>query len=161
MQPNHAIIAIWVVTLLMAALSDLRSFRISNIFPIILLLLFPVAHGLTGLSSALWPNVFHFLLALIIGMVLFGRSWIGGGDAKLYAAVALWFNWSGAATLIFLTGISGLVLVFAFIAARKMGFRKDIPKKDRRVPYGVAIAGGAILNAAWIGWARIFPAFSL
>jgi prepilin peptidase CpaA len=153
MEPSLPLIAIWVVTLL--------SFRIANIYPAILLLLFPVVYGLAGFSSALWQNLFHFLLALAVGMLLFGRGWIGGGDAKLYATVALWFNWSGAATLIFLTGLSGLVLVLAFIAARKLGFRKEVPKEDRRIPYGVAIAAGAILNATWIGWERIFPAFSL
>lgn len=161
MEPSLPLIAIWVVTLLVAALSDLRSFRIANIYPAILLLLFPVVYGLAGFSGTLWQNLFHFLLALAVGMLLFGRGWIGGGDAKLYATVALWFNWSGAATLIFLTGLSGLVLVLAFIAARKLGFRKEVPKEDRRIPYGVAIAAGAILNATWIGWERIFPSFSL
>lgn len=161
MQPNHAIIAIWVITLVAAALSDLRSFRIANIFPAIPLLLFPVAHGLAGFSSALWPNILHFLLALAVGMALFAKGWIGGGDAKLYAAAALWFDWSGAVALIFLTGVAGLLLALAFIAARKMGLRKDVPKDDRRIPYGVAIAAGAIASASWSGWTAIFPAFSL
>ncbi len=155
------IAAIWAVTLLAAAFSDLRSFRISNAFPAIIMLLFVVTHGLAGFSGALWQNLFHFLLALIVGMALFGRGWIGGGDAKLYAAAALWFNWAGAATLIFLTGVSGLLLAIAFIAARMLGLRKNVPKEDRRIPYGVAIASGAILNAVWIGWNSIFPAFSL
>lgn len=161
MQPNHAIVAVWVITLVVAALSDLRSFRIANIFPAILLLLFPVAYGLAGFSGALWPNIFHFLLALVVGMALFARGWIGGGDAKLYAAAALWFDWTGAVALIFLTGVSGLILALAFVAARMLGLRKDVPKEDRRIPYGVAIAAGAILSAAWNGWTVIFPAFSL
>jgi prepilin peptidase CpaA len=161
MEPNHTIAAIWVTTLLAAALSDLRSFRISNAFPAIQMLMFAAAYGFVGFSATLWPNLFHFLLALIVGMVLFGRGWIGGGDAKLYAAVALWFDWSGAAALIFLTGVSGLLLTIAFIVARKLGLRKNVPKEDRRIPYGVAIAAGAILSAAWRGWNNIFPAFSL
>lgn len=161
MQPHYAIIAVWVVTLLAAALSDLRSFRIANVLPAILLLLFPIAYGLAGFSDALWENVFHFLLALLIGMALFSRGWVGGGDAKLYAAAAIWFGWSGAVALIFLTGIAGLILALAFIVARKMGLRKNIPKEDRRIPYGVAIAAGAILTAGWIGWERVFPPISL
>jgi prepilin peptidase CpaA len=101
------------------------------------------------------------VLALIVGMVLFSRGWVGGGDAKLYAAAALWFNWESAAVLIFLTGVAGLLLAFLFIGARITGLRKNVSRKDRRIPYGVAIAAGAILTAAWRGWHTIFPAFNL
>ena len=160
-EPNQVIAGIWVVTLVAAALSDLRSFRISNAFPAILILLFVTAYGFAGFSQALWQNLFHFMLALVVGMALFGRGWIGGGDAKLYAAVALWFGWTGAATLIFLTGLAGLVLAIVFVAARMIGLRKNVAKEDRRIPYGVAISAGAILSAVWGGWSTIFPAFSL
>lgn len=161
MEPNFVIAVIWGVTLCAAALSDLRSFRIANVFPATLMLLFVGTYSLSGFSEALWANLFHFLLALVVGMVLFSRGWVGGGDAKLYAAAALWFNWTGAAALIFLTGVSGLLLALAFIAAHMIGLRKDVPKEDRRIPYGVAIAAGAILAAAWSGWPTIFPAFNL
>jgi Flp pilus assembly protein protease CpaA len=46
------------------------------------------------------------------------------------------------------------------IAARLLGLRKDVPREDRRIPYGVAIATGAILTATWTGWDRVFPAVS-
>jgi prepilin peptidase CpaA len=157
-------VAIWVVTLAVAAISDLRAFRIPNLLPAIVIMLFVVMHGITGFSSSLWPNLLHFLLALGVGMLLFGRGWIGGGDAKLYAAVALWFNWGGAAALIFLTTLSGLILAIAFVAARMLGLRRQRENPDkkkarmeRRIPYGVAIAAGAILTAAWVGWSAVFP----
>jgi prepilin peptidase CpaA len=160
MQPSYIIIAIWTAALIAAAISDLRSFRIPNYLPGIVILLFGINHSLAGFSAALWEHFFHFLLALIIGMGLFSRGWIGGGDAKLYAAVALWFNWAGAVALIFMTTTAGLLLAIAFIAARMLGLRKNTPKEDRRIPYGVAIAAGAILSAAWSGWNNIFPSFS-
>jgi prepilin peptidase CpaA len=161
MEPNLVVAAIWGATLCAAALSDLRSFRIANVFPAIIILLFAVMHGLSGFSGALWANLLHFLLALAVGMALFGRGWVGGGDAKLYAAAALWFNWKGAAALIFLTGVAGALLALLFVSMRMAGLRKNVPKEDRRIPYGVAIAAGAILAAAWSGWDAIFPAFSL
>lgn len=161
MEANLIIAVIWSVTLIAAAISDLRSFRISNIFPIVIIALFLVNHAMVGFSGALWPNLFHFLVALVVGMFLFGRGWLGGGDAKLYASVALWFNWSGAAALIFMTTIAGLLLAIAFIVARMTGLRKNVPKEDRRIPYGVAIAAGGILTAAWRGWDTVFLAFSL
>lgn len=157
MQSTYIVIAIWVLTLIVAAISDLRSFRIPNYLPGILLLLFGINGFLASFPASIWENLFHFLATLIIGMGLFGRGWIGGGDAKLYAAVALWFNWAGAVMLIFTTTIAGLTLAVIFIAARVLGFRKNVPKEDRRIPYGVAIAAGGILSAAWNGWSRIFP----
>jgi Flp pilus assembly protein protease CpaA len=71
MEPNFAVAAIWAVTLCAAALSDLRSFRIANAFPAILILLFVVIHSVSGFSGALWANLLHFLLALVVGMILF------------------------------------------------------------------------------------------
>lgn len=161
MEANIIIAAIWVVTLIAAAISDLRAFRISNVFPIVILALFLANYAFVGFSATLWPNLFHFLIALAVGMFLFGRGWLGGGDAKLYASVALWFNWGGAATLIFMTTMAGLLLAIAFIVARMLGLRKNVPKEDRRIPYGVAIAAGGILTAAWRGCDTVFPAFSL
>jgi prepilin peptidase CpaA len=160
MQAHYFVAAIWTIVLIAAAISDLRSFRISNIFPAILILLFVVVHAFGGFSALLWDNVLHFLAALVVGMGLFSMRWIGGGDAKLYAAAALWFNWVGAITLIFATTTAGLILAVTFVAARMLGLRKNVPKEDRRIPYGVAIAAGAILSAAWSGWSAIFPAFS-
>jgi prepilin peptidase CpaA len=160
MPAHYFVAAIWTIVLIAAAISDLRSFRISNIFPAILILLFVIVHAIAGFSASLWDNLLHFLLALVVGMGLFSMRWIGGGDAKLYAAAALWFSWAGAVTLILATTIAGLILAVAFIAARMLGLRKNVPREDRRIPYGVAIAAGAILSAAWSGWSAIFPPFS-
>jgi prepilin signal peptidase PulO-like enzyme (type II secretory pathway) len=56
--------------------------------------------------------------------------------------------------------MSGLVLAAIFIGARMAGLRKNVPKEDRRIPYGVAIAFGAIATAVWVGWSGTFPSFS-
>jgi prepilin peptidase CpaA len=154
---HSVLVAIWTITLIAAAAYDLRAFRIPNFLPGILILLFGVMTALHGLSPEIWENFFHFLLALVVGMALFSRGWIGGGDAKLYAAAALWFRWEEAVPFLFLTTLAGLLLAIAFIVARMAGLRKNVPKQDRRIPYGVAIAAGAILSAAWSGWGVIFP----
>jgi prepilin peptidase CpaA len=151
--------AIWIATLVLAAISDMRAFRIPNIYPAILILLFVVMQGFAGFSGfpdQLWSQLFHFITALVVGMVLFAKGWIGGGDAKLYAAVALWFNFSGGVALLFMTSISGLVLAIMLIAARMAGLRKNVPKEDRRIPYGIAIAVGAVACASWVGWNTLF-----
>ena len=148
--------AIWIATLVLAAISDMRAFRIPNIYPAILILLFVLMQGFSGFSDQLWVQLLHFIAALVVGMALFAKGWIGGGDAKLYAAVALWFNFSGGVALLFMTSISGLVLAIMLIAARMAGLRKNVPKEERRIPYGVAIAVGAVASASWVGWSTLF-----
>jgi prepilin peptidase CpaA len=156
MNVTTLFIAIWVAMLLAAAISDLRAYRIPNALPGILILLFGVAQIMDSSATVPWSNLAHFGISLIVGMFLFSRGWIGGGDAKLYAATALWFAWNGAVTLLFFTTIAGAVLAAAFIAARLLGLRKNIPKKDRRIPYGVAIAIGGVMSASFVGWPVLF-----
>lgn len=85
-------------------------------------------------------------------MLLFKLGWVGGGDAKLYAAVAIWFSGLEAALLIFATGMSGLILAIAYFLARKIGSPGDgTAKRERRIPYGVAIAGGALIMGVKVG----------
>lgn len=152
----YVVPTIWIATLVIAAIFDLRAFRIPNILPGILILLFGIAQFLDSSSAVPWENIAHFGVTLVIGMFLFSRGWIGGGDAKLYAATALWFGASEAAALLFFTTISGAILAVVFIVARLTGLRKNVPKQDRRIPYGVAIAAGGIITAAFSGWSSVF-----
>src|SRR3546814_17745338 len=75
-----------------AGIQDVLSRRISNIFPLVIVLLFLIATTLGGWSVEVWQNFASFILVLGIGAILFQRGILGGGDVKLWAAVALWFN---------------------------------------------------------------------
>ena len=156
MTVTFGFIAIWVATLFAAAISDLRAYRIPNALPGVLMLLFGVAQIIDSSATVPWSNIAHFGISLIVGMFLFSRGWIGGGDAKLYAATAVWFALNGAAILLFFTTMAGAVLAVGFIVARMTGLRKNVPKEDRRIPYGVAIACGGVITAAFVGWPVIF-----
>jgi prepilin peptidase CpaA len=146
----EVVLGVAALCLLGAAISDIRSFTISNWFPLALIALFIVHRLIAGFSGGDWWNVAHFGIALAVSMLLFGLKWIGGGDAKLYAAAALWFPLGQGPKLIFLTGIAGLVLAIVYFATRRWAKPSADGKKkrgDRRIPYGVAIALGAI--ACW------------
>lgn len=160
MNLMYIFMAVWVATLLASAISDLRAYRIPNLLPGILILLFVIFQLVDSSAGVPWENIIHFGVTLIVGMFLFSRGWIGGGDAKLYAATALWFAANGAAALLFFTTISGALLAMLFIVARLAGLRKNVPKQDRRIPYGVAIAAGGIITAAFFGWSTIFSNLS-
>ena len=66
-----------------AAISDMWNRRIPNTIPLLLAAAFPIAVAVIGLP----PNLpFHFLGAgfvLAIGVLLFHRGLLGGGDVKL------------------------------------------------------------------------------
>jgi prepilin peptidase CpaA len=144
--------------LVLAAASDVRAFRIPNIYPALLILLFLATRGITGFVPADWGHLIHFGIALVVGMALFKMGWVGGGDAKLYAAAAIWFTGINAAFLIFATGLAGLILAIFYLLMRKLGSKADPSKRaDRRIPYGVAIAGGAICMGVMEGIHGLVP----
>lgn len=132
--------------LLAAAYSDARRFLIPNIYPLLVILLF-IAAWLVGFEfhAPLWKHLLHFAIALAAGMLLFRFRWFGGGDAKLYAAVALWFGIGDAIPLLFITTLAGAAIVVVRVILRLFGRGAAISKtSDRRIAYGVAIAIGGI-----------------
>lgn len=88
-------------------------------------------------------HLLHFGLALAGALVLFGFRFWGGGDAKFYAACALWFSLDQALPFIVATAASGiLVVIVSGVTAKLQG--KQAWRRD--IPYGVAIAAGAIFT---------------
>lgn len=141
-----------------AALKDLTSMTIPNWISAILVVgFFPVAFlmGLPVMTVAMHLGV--GLIALFVAAGMFALRWIGGGDAKLTAAACLWLGVSGSGMFLLWTGLMGglfcLFLIFARFqaqAALPAGapawmFKLMEPKGD--IPYGVAIAAGALM--AW------------
>ena len=136
-----------------AGIQDVLSRRISNIFPLVIVLLFLIATTLGGWSAEVWQNFASFLLVFGIGAILFQRGILGGGDVKLWAAVALWFKLSQLPLLVLSITLAGGVLALLSLSTRR--FRKSGGarpaaswKTARSVPYGVAIALGTVLSIA-------------
>ncbi len=141
--------------LLLAALSDARRFRIPNLYPLCLLALAVIAWFVGfPFSGPLWSHLLHFAAALGVGMLMFHFGWFGGGDVKLYAAVALWFDFSEGLTLLLVTSLAGVAVVLlslALVMLRTLfgsAHARTGRLRDRRIAYGIAIAAGGILNFA-------------
>ena len=138
-----------------AGLHDLTTMKIPNWISGLLILSFFPAAFMVGLSPM--TVTIHFgiaVLALFVGMGLFAMRYIGGGDAKLMAAVCLWLGVSGSAMFILYTAVAGgafcMVLIFARSELRPyvLGTADWVdslmePKGD--IPYGVAVAIGALM----------------
>lgn len=143
------------VLLTVAALKDLSSFTIPNWISGVLLAGFFPAAWAVGLPWELAAqNAAVGGAALVIGMAMFALNWIGGGDAKLFSASALWLGLSGAMPYLLATAIAGGGLTLGLLAARKAAQYLPpagpawvvtllSPKGD--VPYGVALAVGALM----------------
>ena len=94
-------------------------------------------------------------VALIAGMGMFAAGWIGGGDAKLFAASALWLGLPGVAPFLLVTALAGGALAVILLNARSAALKPyfaSAPAWFARlvtpgagVPYGVAIAVGALV----------------
>lgn len=138
--------------LTLAAIQDAAQLRISNLFPMGLILLGALAMILSGLRVDYWQNLLVFTLLIGFGTMLFAAGKMGGGDVKLFAAIGLWVDLTGALTLIASIFIAGGVLALLLITARTMvpaqvGESVKIMQKRAGIPYGVAIAAGAMIAA--------------
>lgn len=145
---------VWLLGLLFAALvaaatEDVIRLRISNLTSIAITLLALIAMGLQGFPAALWQNALVFVAVLVFGTFAFSRSWLGGGDVKLLAAVGLWVGFRGAMTLLAAVFIAGGVIAAVYIARGAMkGVARQQRKKARNVAYGLAIAAGTLVAFA-------------
>lgn len=144
------ILAIVTILLLAGAAEDLWRLRISNLISLGVLATAVAAMAIAGFDTILWQNLLVFALILLIGTLLFSFGFFGGGDVKLFAACGLWFSLAGAISLvsaIFLAGgaLALLILCFRRVRRKKRGTpRQGKSAEARSIPYGVAIAVGAI-----------------
>ena len=137
-----------------AAFSDLFTMTISNRISLALVLGFaPLALAL-GASPAL--VLWHLscgaaILALTFAMFSFG--WIGGGDAKLAAATAVWLGWAHIFDYGVLSSLLGGLLTLVIVAARRASLPQALVRRgwiarlvDAKggVPYGVALAAAGL-----------------
>ena len=159
-EPMHAvhalILLVFPVLAIVAALKDATSYTIPNWLVLALIVAFPVAAIALGLPlRVIGLQAGIGLIGLICGMGMFAAGWIGGGDAKLFAAASLWLGWPAALTFVLVTAIAGGALAGLLLALRSARLKPMIPSgpawfarlttEGENVPYGVAIAVGALV----------------
>lgn len=146
-----------------AASSDLFTMTISNRVTLILVAGFFALALFTGmnLNAVLWHTV-AALTVLAVTFTFFAQGWIGGGDAKLAAATALWLGFDHLLPYALYASIFGGILTLAMIRFRLMplpaalaeqDWVKRLHRLDGGVPYGIALAAAALLiypDTAWM-----------
>lgn len=137
-----------------AALKDLTTMTIPNWMSLVLIGTFFPTAWLVGIGPmSVLAHVGVAIAALFVGAGMFALRWIGGGDAKLLAAICLWMGLGGALPFLLMTGMAGGVFCIVLIGARAQmryasvgnGWLGRLLSPQGDIPYGVAIALGALM----------------
>lgn len=160
-----SLVVVFPVMVVWAAVTDFMTMTIANRVSIGL-----AAVGLVALavSAPSWAVVGGHLgaaaLVFAIGFACFAMGWMGGGDVKFAAAVALWLGWGHlldyAMTFSVYGGALTLLVLFSDrildpLPVLKVGFLARF-HEHRRVPYGVALSIAALQIFPETMWMRAF-----
>jgi prepilin peptidase CpaA len=151
-----AIFVIFPFCMVFAAVSDLLTMTIANRVSILLVTAFAILAPLTGMEWAAYG--WHFAAGfgvLTITFGLFALGAMGGGDAKLLAATALWMG-AGIplAQYVVWGGMLGGVLTIALLAIRHSPFAtlastnlflRHVADRSAGIPYGIALGAAGLL----------------
>jgi prepilin peptidase CpaA len=141
---------------IVAGLRDAVSFTIPNWISLALLgAFFPAALTMGVPLAQIGICAAVGFAALLAGMGMFAAGWIGGGDAKLFAAAGLWLGWPATLPYLAVTALAGGALALTLLLMRSGWLRPyttgiggwfgRLATPGENVPYGVAIAVGALL----------------
>lgn len=151
-----AIMAIFPFCMVFAAVSDTLSMTIANRISVMLVLSFAIIAPLTGMG---WADYgLHFAAGAIVLAVTFGLFAIGGmggGDAKLMAATAVWMGLAiPLAEYLVYSAFAGGGLTLLIVMYRKSPlsaftgnnlFLRHFANQKEGVPYGIALAIGGLM----------------
>lgn len=150
--------AVYAGLLAAAALFDLLKFIIPNVVSgALLLLFFPFALFLPAEVDWL-SHVGAAAACFAVTVSLYSFGWFGAGDVKLLTAASLWAGLALMPALLVYMSIAGGVLTLVLLVARHLkatlapaAFSNggtgapNLFTKGAKIPYGVAIAYGALL----------------
>jgi prepilin peptidase CpaA len=149
-------LAVFPALVVVAALRDATSYTIPNWISLLAAGLFAPVALVAGVPiAAVGLGLLVGAGALLVGMALFALGWIGGGDAKLMAACGAWLGVAAFLPFLTVTAVAGGALALLLLYARKLrdwtpagapAWLRRLLTPGESVPYGVAIAAGALLT---------------
>ena len=147
-----------------AAASDLFTMTISNRVSLLL------AAGFVVLAVASGMGFHDMLLHVAAGMVVltaaficFTMGWVGGGDAKVAAAAALWFGFAHLMSYLVYASLFGGALTLLLLQFRQwplpyplagQAWLLKLHAKESGIPYGIALAVGALMIYPETEWVK-------
>jgi prepilin peptidase CpaA len=147
-----------------AAASDLFTMTISNRVSLLLL------GGFLGLAVLGGMGLHDILLhagagaaVLAVAFACFAMGWVGGGDAKVAAAAALWFGFAHLLDYLLYASLFGGALTLLLLEFRQwplpwslagQPWLLKLHNKDTGIPYGIALAIGALVIYPETDWIK-------
>lgn len=141
--------------MVLTAMMDLLTMTIPNRISLLLIAAFFAIAPYAGLSleEMMW-HVASGASMLGIAFFMFSRGWVGGGDAKIFAAIALWLGFDQLGMFAAYAAMVGGVLTIGLLILRriplpmmllKMEWLARLHSKGTGVPYGIALAFAALV----------------
>jgi prepilin peptidase CpaA len=146
-----------------AAASDLLTMTISNRVSLALAAGFLALALVSGMG--LYDILSHMAAGaaiLAVAFACFAMGWVGGGDAKVAAAAALWFGFAHLLNYLIYASLFGGALTLLLLQFRQwplpypfvgQAWLIKLHAKDSGIPYGIALAVGALMiypETEWI-----------
>jgi prepilin peptidase CpaA len=147
-----------------AAASDLFTMTISNRVSLLLaagFLVLALASGM-GLNDILL-HIGAGAVVLAVAFGCFAMGWVGGGDAKVAAAAALWFGFGQLLNYLLYASLFGGALTLLLLQFRQwplpyplagQAWLLKLHAKETGIPYGIALAIGALMVYPETEWIR-------
>lgn len=152
---THALLLTFPMAMAFAAANDLFTMKIPNKISLALIAAFVLAAFYIQMPVELaLKHAGVGAAALAAGFVLFSFNLLGGGDAKLMAAGALWMGPEHAVFFIAYMTVFGGILSAAVLFYRKFipvtadavpGWVARLHVQGTGIPYGIAIAASGLL----------------
>ncbi|HTR14313.1 MAG TPA: prepilin peptidase [Roseiarcus sp.] len=153
---NLVLLAFFPGMMALAASMDLLTMTIPNrVSSALVLAYFALAIALRAPPQDVLLNVSCAAAVLSAMFLMFSLGWIGGGDAKLAAATALWLGWASIFDYGVMAALCGGVLTLVLLALRfttlpgfleRRAWLARLKEKSVGVPYGVALAAAGLIQ---------------
>ena len=161
---QFAVMAVFPLLMAYAAASDLLTMTIANWVSLALTGGFVLVAAAAGvpLGDVLANHLACGACVLAVTFGLFACGWIGGGDAKLAAATAVWLGWDQMVDYGIEASAIGGALTLAIVVWRRVempralmerGWIARLHSASNGVPYGIALAAtGLVLYPGTAVW---------
>ncbi len=141
--------------MVLSASMDFLTMTIPNLIPAALTIGYFVLAAECLPPHAVLYDVSCGLAILVITFAMFSVRWIGGGDAKLAAAIALWMGWGSILDYGLSASICGGLLTLGLLMARARPLPAILAQHtgvarlhdpETGVPYGIALAIAGLIE---------------
>lgn len=134
---------------------DLFTMTIPNKVSLALVAGFLIFAPMTGVSP--YDMALHMLcgaIVLAVTVFMFEMGWMGGGDAKIFSAIALWLGFGYVGNFLVIAALAGGLLTLGLLMFRKFALPEAMQRQQwiarlhhpkTGIPYGISIAFGALV----------------